>query len=123
MNDSSELIVNSVVRGGGVQVGGRGNISGPFTVNPNAAGGIALNPQRLVDFIPSAPGGMAGLGGVTARNVFISNGSIPVAGVWDESDMNSGRGRLVVLMDIDWLGTASRTQYSINVYEFLTDRA
>jgi hypothetical protein len=66
---------------------------------------------------------MAGLGGVTARNVFISNGSIPVAGVWDGSDMNSGRGRLVVLMDIDWLGTASRTQYSINVYEFLTDRA
>jgi hypothetical protein len=63
---------------------------------------------------------MAGLGGVTGRNVFISNGSTPIAGVWDESDMATGRGRLVVLMDIDWLKVASRTQYAVNVHEFLT---
>jgi hypothetical protein len=63
---------------------------------------------------------MAGLGGVTGRNVFISNGTTPIAGVWDESDMATGRGRLVVLMDINWRSTGSRTPFAVNVHEFLT---
>jgi hypothetical protein len=119
LNQSIAPVINSVVRGGGVTVGGFGDIGGPFAVNPNAAGQIANSPYRLTDFFPSAPGAMDGLGGVTGRNVFISNGSVPIAGVWDESDMVSGRGRLVVLMDIDWLGQVSRSSYSVNVREFL----
>src|SRR5690606_8623655 len=87
LNASITAVINSVVEGGGVTAGGFGDISGPFTPNYNAAGSIAVSPQRLVDFYPDAPGGMAGLGGVTGRNVFISNGSRAVAGVWDESDM------------------------------------
>ena len=120
LNDSVQQLVNLVVRNGGVEVGDLGDIDGPFTVNPSAAGSIAINPQVLTNFYPDAPGGMAGLGGVTGRNVFVSNGSIPVAGVWDESDMVSGQGRMVVLMDIDWLGNDSRTQWAVNVREFLS---
>ncbi|MCX6526138.1 MAG: SGNH/GDSL hydrolase family protein [Actinobacteria bacterium] len=123
INDSTELIVNQVVRGGGISIGNMGDILGPYSVNPNAAGRIAVSPQLLTAFIPNGPGGMAGLGGVTDRNVFVSNGTIPVAGVWDETDMVSGRGRLVVIMDVNWLNTASRSQYSVNVLEFLSDRA
>lgn len=119
LNASITTVINSVIDGGGVTAGGFGDIYGSFTPNFHAAGSIAVSPQRLVDFHPDAPGGMAGLGGVTGRNVFISNGSRAVAGVWDESDMATGRGRLVVLMDIDWLKGSSRSQYAINVYEFL----
>jgi len=45
-----------------------------------------------------------------------------VAAVWTESDMTTGKGRIALLMDIDWLGTSSRTQFSVNVYEFLSAR-
>ncbi|MCZ7627789.1 MAG: hypothetical protein M5U19_01195 [Microthrixaceae bacterium] len=119
LNASITTVINSGHRRGRVTAGGFGDIYGSFTPNFHAAGSIAVSPQRLVDFHPDAPGGMAGLGGVTGRNVFISNGSRAVAGVWDESDMATGRGRLVVLMDIDWLKGSSRSQYAINVYEFL----
>jgi lysophospholipase L1-like esterase len=120
LNQSIEPVINGLVRGGGITVGGFGDISGPFAVNPNAAGSIANSPYRLTGFTPEAPGAMAGLGGVSARNVFISNGATPIAGVWDESDMASGRGRLVVLMDIDWLKESTRSSYVVNVREFLS---
>jgi lysophospholipase L1-like esterase len=119
LNATSEQVINNVIGLPAVQVGGLGDIGGPFGPNYGAAGGIAISPQRLVDFTPDAPGGMAGLGGVAGRNVFVSNGTVPVAGVWDESDMANGRGRLVILMDIDWLKESNRSQYAVNVYEFL----
>jgi len=45
MNDSVQAVVNSVVRTPTVQVGDLGDISGTFSVNLNAAGSIAINPQ------------------------------------------------------------------------------
>lgn len=119
LNATSQQVINNVIAGPEVQVGGLGDIAGPFVPNYGAAGGIAVSPQRLVDFTPDAPGGMDGLGNVQGRNVFVSNGTVPVAGVWDESDMVTGRGRLVILMDIDWLKRADRSQYAVNVFEFL----
>lgn len=119
LNATSERVINNVIKNPTVEVGGLGDIYGTFAPNYNAAGGIAVSPQRLVDFTPDAPGGMAGLGNVTGRNVFVSNGAIPVAGVWDEQDMANGKGRLVILMDIDWLQNSNRSQYAINVFEFL----
>ena len=119
LNQTVAPVINSLIRGGGVTVGGLGDIDGGFTINPNAAGQIALTPNPLTAFFPGGPGGMAGLGGVAGRNVLASNGSIPVAGVWDESDMVSGQGRLVVVMDIDWLRFSKRTELVANVQMFL----
>lgn len=120
MNASSQQIINSSIVNPDVQVGRLGTITGPFTPNPSAAGSLAQSPQSLTEFTPDAPGGMSGLGNVTGRNVFISNGVTPVAGVWDETDMVTGKGRIVILMDIDWLKQPNRSQYVINVHEFLT---
>lgn len=120
LNSVNEVIINGVLRDPGVQVGGLGDIHGPFLPNPVAAGSISLSPARLTEFAPDAPGGMAGIGNVDSRNVFISNGSVPVAAVWDESDMRTSTGRIVILMDIDWLKVPNRSQYVINVHDFLS---
>jgi len=121
LNQSIQPVINSLVRGGGVQVGGFGrDFFGPFSVNSNAAGQIANSPYRLTGFFPDGPGGMAGLGGVDGRNVLVTDGTTTFGGVWDSADMANGRGRLVVLMDIDWLKVAERSSYVVNVREFLS---
>lgn len=119
LNLSVQSVINGAIKLPDVQIGQLGDIYGQFAPNFAAAGGIAVSPQRLIDFTPDAPGGMAGLGNVTGRNVLVSNGVTPVAGVWDETDMTTGKGRIVILMDIDWLKESNRSQYVINVHEFL----
>jgi hypothetical protein len=108
LNDSVETFVNSVVAGGGVQVGGLGDIGGPYAINPNVVGAIARNPNPVSDWVPSAPGGMGGLGGLPDPNILATGASdFPVGGAWIDADMVSGSGRLTVLMDVNWFDNFS----------------
>lgn len=119
LNASIKAILDSVLTNQDVTVGGLGDIAGPFTFNGGAADGVALQPNTLVDFVPQSPGGMAGLGGIASRNVFATSADTPVGAIFDESDMQSGKGRIALLMDIDWLGDAARGEIIENIQNFL----
>jgi hypothetical protein len=90
------------VFGGGVQVGGLGDppyfYDSPVLVNALFPDGVAQNPFMLTTWLPVAPGAMAGVAG----NVFATGAGYPLGAVWDSSQV-AGGGRLVVLMDINWL--------------------
>jgi hypothetical protein len=70
--------------------------------------------------VPFAPGGIAGVSG---NHVFATGaGGIPVGAVWDSSDLVGGKGRLVVLMDVDWLSgdtTPQRRPIIENILRFI----
>lgn len=119
LNASITNVLRAVLKDGDVQVGGLGDINGPFAFNPDVTDFVARIPNLLVDFLPDSPGGMAGIGGVSAANVFASNGTTPVGAVWAEKDTKSGAGRVALLMDIDWLKKASRVPIIENIENFL----
>ncbi|WP_282837589.1 LPXTG cell wall anchor domain-containing protein [Microbacterium flavum] len=120
LNDSVERVVNRLVTGSYITVGDQGDIDGPFTFNPDAAGSATRVPNVLVDFVPSSPGGLQGIGGIRDTNVLASNETVAVGGVWDNGDMVDGEGRLAVLMDVDWLGKDTRTPIIENIHHFLS---
>jgi hypothetical protein len=113
LNAADQFIVNSVVVGGGITVGGQGDVCGctaPLPVNPGVVGGVATQPFVVTSWQPSAPGGMANVpdssvfsyyqpGDPSTRQV--------VAAVWDRPSV-AGNGRLVVFMDINWTEVAYR---------------
>jgi hypothetical protein len=119
LNASVQAVLHELLKDQDVTIGGMGDIDGPFTFNPGVADGVANEPNLLVDFVPHSPGGMAGIGGVSARNVFASNGVTPVGAIWDNADMRSGTGRIALLMDIDWLADDARTPIVENIQNFL----
>lgn len=119
LNESGENILRAILTNKSVTVGGLGDIGGPFTFNPHAENEIASRPNTLVDFVPESPGGMAGIGGIDDQNVFASNGQIAVGAVFDERDMITGMGRVVILMDIDWLTSPGRAPIIENIQNFL----
>ncbi len=100
---SDQEIARAVLKNQEIVVGQQGDIPGELTFNPQAEDNITTEPNVLNEFPASAPGGIAGIGNISARNVLASNGTIAVGGVFDEHDMTSGKGRLVIYMDIDWL--------------------
>ncbi len=105
-----------------VSVGGMGDIDGPFAFNGSAIDGVTTSPNLLVDFVPHSPGGikLVGIDGVNGPNVFASSDSVVVGGVWDESDMKSAKGRVALLMDIDWLNDEARKDIIENLANFLS---
>jgi hypothetical protein len=121
LNSSVNALLDRVLTDD-VTVGGQGDINGPFAFNGGALGGVTTAPNLLVDFVPQSPGGMqiASLRGVSGRNAFATSESVVVGGVWDETDMTSGKGRLALLMDIDWLNFDSRKDIIENVANFLS---
>ncbi len=66
LNSWDQGIVDTVVAGGGVQVGGLGDDSagyGTEALDPNAIDGITTNPNVVANWTPSAPGMTAGVSG------------------------------------------------------------
>ncbi|GAA1035735.1 hypothetical protein GCM10009557_44500 [Virgisporangium ochraceum] len=107
VNAAATTLVKSVVPGAAdVQIGNLGDPfyeTGPVPVNTAAVDGIGQRPFALSTWTVSAPGGMSGVAGA---NVFASGpgpdgASVPVAAVWGP-DQVTGRGRVAVLMDINW---------------------
>ncbi len=119
LNDADQVIVGAVLTDS-VHVGDLGDPGGPVTVNAGAVGGAATTPHAITSWSPAAPGGMSG---VDAENVFASADGVPVAAVWDESDMTSGTGRLAIFMDINWVQDGFRAgdadRIVINLARFL----
>lgn len=117
MNDSLEAMINQVVIGGGVQVGGQGDPLGPYTFNAAAPYEVTTTPVSLSTWTPTLPGGMAG---VALSNVLISNGSSkPVGAAWGPADLVGGKGRLTILMDADWFTSAGAGHVIANLQTFL----
>lgn len=107
LNTADTSMVNSMVTGGGITVGGQGDVCSctqPLPVNSTVVGGLATQPNTVTSWQPSAPGGLTGVpdssvfsyyqpGDITTRQV--------VAAAWDRSS-TVGSGRLVVFVDINW---------------------
>jgi Ca2+-binding RTX toxin-like protein len=123
LNDSIEAVLHALLKDTNVTIGDRGDITGPFTFNPDAVGSIATEPNLLVDFLPDSPGAIGNIEGVNARNVFATSGTETVGAVWDETDMRSGRGRVALLMDIDWLKRDERRRVIENIQNYLVNGA
>ena len=114
----------------GVSVGGLGDpyyATGPLPINSLAPGGLAQIPNDLTTVTVSAPGGMI----VPVKNVLASTDVLgtgtPIAAAWDRSDV-TGHGRVVVLMDINWLessygDTTTAEPLAVNLATFLTGSA
>jgi hypothetical protein len=131
LNAADQTIVNSVVSGGGITVGGQGdvcNCNSPLPVNPTVVGNLATQPHTVTSWQPSAPGGMAG---VPASSIFSyyqpdEFTTQVAAAAWDRPS-TVGQGRLVVFMDINWPETASRaanwSDVAENVAFFLSGRS
>lgn len=123
LNTSVELLVNEIVAGGGISVGGIGDIgssSNLFPFNSTAVGGITTTPHAIANWSPSASGGMVGV--APANVLSASNTGTPVAAAWDGAQLVGGAGRLVVMMDVNWfssLGSASNKFALANIHQFL----
>jgi len=97
-NASVEAVLNSVVSAGGISVGSLGDINGPYSFNAGATGGATTGPNALTSWGPSAPGGMAGFSG---DNILASGaGGVIVGGIWDESDLVGGAGRITMMENL-----------------------
>jgi hypothetical protein len=121
LNASLQAFVNTVVVGGGVVVGGLGDVAGPYPFNGSAKGGIATTPNTLTNWNPSASGGMGGLGALPDANILATgDGNVPVAAVWSGSDLVGGRGALTLMMDVNWFSTADRVEVIENLQTFIS---
>jgi hypothetical protein len=129
LNSSDGAVINLLKTGGGIEVGGQGQADVPSATNTVMSGAIdsvAVSPDDLTGWNPTGP---AGLGGVGASNVLTTTTfegvSKPTGAVWDGSSLIDGRGRLAILMNINWLESefwnqATATQMAVNLERFLT---
>jgi hypothetical protein len=126
LNASLQSLVRTVVvDGASIQIGGLGDIKGPYTFNSSATGKITTTPNVLTTWTAFAPGGISGISG---SNVLVSGaGGKPVGAVWDSSDLVGGAGRLTLLMDSDWvfdvdgLRNPNRLPVIQNIGQFIYD--
>jgi hypothetical protein len=75
----------------------------PAAFNSGARGSVTTTPNTLTAWFPNGPGEILGISGA---NVLSTLGEGIVAGVWNESDLVGGAGRIVLMMDVDWLANA-----------------
>ncbi|WP_230469822.1 tandem-95 repeat protein [Lujinxingia vulgaris] len=117
-NDSVEALLNTLT-GESVQVGDRGDIGTPYVVNPLAPAGVTTTPNTLATFSPGGPGGMNNVDGA---NVMISGaGGVPVAAAWTSNDLVAQRGRIIVVMDVNYTTSSNAGQWVENFQTFLCD--
>jgi hypothetical protein len=129
LDDADGEVVNDLVEGGGIAVGGQGDADDSFEsngVNSSAIDEVALSPNKLTTWTPAGPGGMAG---VAPSNILtstsFSNQLTPTGAVWAGTSLTDNKGRLAVLMDINWLESefwdaATAPQVAVNLERFLT---
>jgi hypothetical protein len=107
LNAADEFMVNSIVTGGGVTVGGQDVcdcLPVPMPVNPDVVGNLASQPNTLTDWTPAAPGGMTGVPDSSVFSYYQPDPEVQpaiVAAAWDRPS-TAGGGRLAVFMDVNW---------------------
>ena len=104
LNQSDQTVIDSLVTGGGVQVGGLGDVDYANTFEPanlGAADGLTRFPNFISEWNPDAPGGLAGVSGANVTTT--APGGVPTGAAWDQSSMVNGKGRLAIQMDVNWL--------------------
>jgi len=117
-NETVQDFVRQVTGVSGINVGAPGDFpldpkTGLLPVasfNPSARGQITTSPNRLTIWAPDGPGIISG---ISNGNVLATIGESIVAGVWSSSDLTGNAGRMVLIMDVDWLsGEMSLSQCS-----------
>jgi hypothetical protein len=78
-------------------------VSKDFSFDSSTIDGIGTIPNEQPVMTVIAYGEQLG---VPPQNVLLHNESIVLASVWAESDMQSGAGRLVTIMDSNWSGAS-----------------
>jgi hypothetical protein len=98
-NDQADLdIINALVSTGPVAMPDDEDGGGGLPVNPTVIDQAAQTPNVLTTWTGSAVGGITG---VPAANTFVSDSNGDAAGaLWD--NLGAGKGRLAILMDINW---------------------
>jgi hypothetical protein len=102
LNLGAQNLLRAVVNGGnGITVGSNTDfLFRTAAFNQGARDGLTTTPNTLTTWFPAAPGEMFGVSGA---NVLATIDSSVVAGVWGASDLVGGSGRMVLMMDVDWL--------------------
>jgi hypothetical protein len=101
LNNSVQSLLRTVVVGGdNITVGSNADFPGIATFNPAARGGVTSGPSLLTTWAPDGPGAVTGISGA---NVLSTIGNAIVGGVWNETDLAGNAGRIVLMMDVDWL--------------------
>ncbi len=101
LNNSVQSLLRTVVVGGeNITVGSNTDFPGLATFNPTARGGVTSAPNVLTTWAPNGPGELIGISGA---NVLATAGNGIVGGVWNETDLAGNAGRIVLMMDVDWL--------------------
>jgi hypothetical protein len=127
LNESDTAIARSVLNDKEVYVGrAEGfnpvNPNGILTFNPQAADGISQTPNKLGEYLMGMPGGYGAIDGISARNVLAGDDATAAAAVFDENDMELGRGRLVISENNDgWLGPLATNAQRMPVIQNFAD--
>jgi GDSL-like Lipase/Acylhydrolase family len=103
-NESDQTIARAVLKDQEIVVGRQGEPEGPwFSFNPNAEDEVALKPNQPGNFPTILPGGVTG---IAPQNVLATSNrsGTAVGAVFDQNDMINHKGRLVLYMDVNWLG-------------------
>jgi hypothetical protein len=99
-NQSVEDISQALL-GTNLQIGGIGDITGPYVVNSQVIFGVGSVPNLLAQLPLCAAGGIdptLAAGNVLARG----SGGVPVAAVFNCTEIGPDAGRLAIVMDSDW---------------------
>jgi FecR protein len=129
LNASIQTLLRSVVDAGAtIVVRSKRDFFVPATFNPGARGGITTSPNVLTTWRPNGPGEIFGISGA---NILATIGEAIVAGVWGEQDLVGNAGRIVLMMDVDWLSNvvpgpcdlACRRAIIENLLTFIDDPA
>ncbi|QDU66737.1 hypothetical protein [Engelhardtia mirabilis] len=106
----------------GVTVGGAGDVSGPYLVNPSAAGNADSQPNDLAQLPLCAAGAL--VGSIAPKNVLAAGVTdLVVAAVFEGSDLIGGLGRVSVVMDTDWEFLAGCENPNADAFEAIANIA
>jgi hypothetical protein len=103
LNSSVQSLLRVLVAGGGdIVVGSMNDLTSvpAATFNLTARGGITTAPNSLSTVFPNGPGELFGLSGA---NILATIGERIVAAVWDSTDLVGDAGRIILMMDVNWL--------------------
>jgi hypothetical protein len=110
LNAADQSMVNSIVTGGGITVGGEDVCCAAQTiaypVNATVVGDLATQPHAITDWTATYPGTISGMADSSVFAYYQATETTQtVAAAWDRAS-TVGNGRLVLFMDINWAETS-----------------